>query len=321
MDTIGVVIIGRNEGKHLKECLIPLAGQKSPILYVDSASSDNSVAIARQSGVEVLQLDASCPMSPAIARNSGAKRILELNPHLQYIQFVDGDTVLEKNWLSEGQKIFKERNDVAIVSGDLKEKNDTSSIYKQVSSMEWMRHPGEIQHCGGNCMVRATIFRNVKGFNTDILSGEDTEFCLRIRRLRWKIFHTPQIMGVHNSHVDTFPTFWKRSMRTGYAYQQISQMYINDPEKLFVKENRSNWIFGGLIPLAALFLIPFTSGWSLLLLLAYPLLIVKIYLNINQQIPPKMAFLYSVHCAMMKIPGFIGALQFIFRKKPDYFSK
>jgi glycosyltransferase involved in cell wall biosynthesis len=54
---VGVVAIGRNEGKRLEACLISILSQVSRVVYVDSGSSDGSVAYARSVGVEVVEVD------------------------------------------------------------------------------------------------------------------------------------------------------------------------------------------------------------------------------------------------------------------------
>ena len=57
-DTVGAVVIGRNEGQRLIRCLSSLAGRVSPIVYVDSGSTDGSLDIARRTpGVRVLALE------------------------------------------------------------------------------------------------------------------------------------------------------------------------------------------------------------------------------------------------------------------------
>ena len=54
--TVGVVIIGRNEGPRLKACFESICGATAPLVYVDSGSTDKSVAIAKNSGIEVVEL-------------------------------------------------------------------------------------------------------------------------------------------------------------------------------------------------------------------------------------------------------------------------
>ena len=51
---IGVVVIGRNEGVRLKRCLASLVGAAQLVVYVDSGSTDASVRMARELGVEVI---------------------------------------------------------------------------------------------------------------------------------------------------------------------------------------------------------------------------------------------------------------------------
>ncbi|MEO0691400.1 MAG: glycosyltransferase, partial [Pseudomonadota bacterium] len=46
--TIAAVAIGRNEGERLVRCLTSLAGQVERLVYVDSGSTDGSVAAARR---------------------------------------------------------------------------------------------------------------------------------------------------------------------------------------------------------------------------------------------------------------------------------
>lgn len=72
--TVAAVAIGRNEGARLVACLESMVGRVDPIIYVDSGSTDNSVAEARARGAEVVELDMSIPFTAARARNAGAAR-------------------------------------------------------------------------------------------------------------------------------------------------------------------------------------------------------------------------------------------------------
>ncbi len=95
--TYGVVVIGRNEGERLKQCLNSAAGSECTV-YVDSGSTDGSVEWARDRGVEVVQLDMSRGFTAARARNAGFARLRELAPQQEYVQFVDGDCELRQEW-------------------------------------------------------------------------------------------------------------------------------------------------------------------------------------------------------------------------------
>src|SRR5688572_1013959 len=91
-DSVGVVVIGRNEGERLKRCLRSLLDQGArPIVYVDSGSVDDSVEFARSLGVEVVNLDTSIPFTMARGRNAGFAELDRRYPNLSWVQFVDGD--------------------------------------------------------------------------------------------------------------------------------------------------------------------------------------------------------------------------------------
>ena len=52
MSTVGIVAIGRNEGERLHRCLNSVVGRGLTLVYVDSGSTDGSIKLARNLGVE-----------------------------------------------------------------------------------------------------------------------------------------------------------------------------------------------------------------------------------------------------------------------------
>jgi glycosyltransferase involved in cell wall biosynthesis len=97
---LGAVAIGRNEGEQLRSCLKSLIKEVDAVVFVDSGSTDQSVAVAKLLGVEVVELDMSQPFTMALGRNAGWRRLLELRPELSVIQFVDGDVEVFPGWLN-----------------------------------------------------------------------------------------------------------------------------------------------------------------------------------------------------------------------------
>ncbi|MGB0911952.1 MAG: glycosyltransferase, partial [Phaeobacter italicus] len=51
---VGAVVIGRNEGQRLIDCLTSMRGQVARIVYVDSGSTDGSQDAATALGAEVV---------------------------------------------------------------------------------------------------------------------------------------------------------------------------------------------------------------------------------------------------------------------------
>ena len=116
---IGAVVIGRNEGGRLARCLDSVVHRVLVTVYVDSGSSDGSVALARSRSTEVVELDPSSGFTAARARNEGFQRLLEVRPSLEYVQFIDGDCELLDAWLETAGAELGRDPDLAAVCGGL----------------------------------------------------------------------------------------------------------------------------------------------------------------------------------------------------------
>jgi glycosyltransferase involved in cell wall biosynthesis len=219
-NALGIVVIGRNEGERLRGCLSSIP-QGIPVVYVDSASTDGSVATAQSFSSEVLQLDLSIPFTAARARNTGFARLAELVPGLAYVQFIDGDCELERSWLTTGRD-FLERNPLAAaVCGRRRERNPEGSIYNRFCDDEWNTPVGEAEACGGDVLFRAEAFVDAAGYDVALIAGEEPELCARLRAVGWQIWRLDAPMTVHDAAMDRFSQWWKRAMRSGYGYAQV----------------------------------------------------------------------------------------------------
>ena len=101
--SLGIVVIGRNEGERLRACLDSLQGLGCPIVYVDSGSADGSVGRARPLCDQVIELDPARPFSAARARNEGFQALVLAQPQTEFVQFLDGDCTLLPGWLDAGR--------------------------------------------------------------------------------------------------------------------------------------------------------------------------------------------------------------------------
>jgi GT2 family glycosyltransferase len=275
--TIGVVAIGRNEGDRLKRCLGSVRSTVQHVVYVDSGSTDDSVAFSRAQGVSVVELDLSVPFTAARARNQGLKRLLELQPSLDYVFFVDGDCEVVPGWLDTAGQWLDAHSDFAIVWGFRRERFPEKSVYNLLCDAEWLDYPtGETKFCGGDALIRTHAFRQVQGYRADLICGEEPEMCIRLREAGWRIWHSLDAMTIHDAAMYRFSQWWKRSQRTGYAYAQAVVLHGEPPESQGVAESRRAWTWGFFLPLTTLSLTAFFGPWCLLLLLAYPLQVTRI---------------------------------------------
>ena len=98
MSATAVVVIGRNEGERLRRCFLSVCGPGTTVVYVDSGSTDDSLATARAMGVDVVELDMRIPFTAARARNDGWRRVQAIAAGADVVQFVDGDCELWPDW-------------------------------------------------------------------------------------------------------------------------------------------------------------------------------------------------------------------------------
>lgn len=311
---IGAVAIGRNEGDRLVRCLKSLMASLpsgTPIVYVDSGSTDGSVAFAESLGIHVVNLDLSVPFTMARGRNAGLHYLTQHFPHLQYVQFIDGDCELLPGWLAPAIATLENHPTTAIVCGRRRERFPERSIYNRLADMEWNTPVGETDACGGDALMRVEAIQAVGGYNETLIAGEEPEMCVRLRQQGWKIQRIAVDMTLHDAAMTEFRQWWRRMIRGGWAMAAWSDLHGAAPERFMVRENRKHWIWVLELPLFAIGLSVLTKGLSLLVLLGYPLLGFKIYRYRRRQGDASAdARWYAVFCLIAKLPETVGRLRY-----------
>lgn len=309
LENVGVVAIGRNEGERLGRCLASLSGIAKRVVYVDSRSSDDSVGKARAMRVNVVELDTRLPFTAARARNEGFTRLLELAPHLDYVQFVDGDCEVAGGWLRAAAEFLDAQPDVAAVCGRRRERHPEHSIYNLLCDIEWDTPIGETRACGGDAMVRVDAFKKVQGYRAHLIAGEDPEICVRLRGAGWRIWRLGREMTVHDAALSRFGQWWKRSLRAGYAYAQGADLHGALPERHCVRESRGIWFWGMGMPLGIVTLSAFLGGWALLLMAIYPLQVVR--LAVSGKRSRRENWWHALFLVVGKFPEALGQAKFM----------
>src|SRR6056297_2784435 len=200
-DRIGVVAIGRNEGERLDACLRSLktiGGDDLLAVYVDSGSTDGSVQKAQSLNIVVEELDMSTPFTAARARNAGFARLIESNPELEYVQFIDGDCEMVAGWIEFAVAFLDSNAEAAVVCGHRRERYPERSVYNLLCDIDWDGPVGEAKACGGDSVMRVTSFRGVTGFRNDLIAGEEPELCVRLRQADWRVFRLDREMCRHD---------------------------------------------------------------------------------------------------------------------------
>lgn len=311
MTAVDVVLIGRNEGQRLVAALDAAIGAARRVVYVDSGSTDASVAEAEKRGAAVVKLDMSVPFTAARARNAGFEALAAGEIAPEYVQFIDGDCALVPGYLAKASAHLDAHPKLALVTGWREEIHRDASVYNQLTDFEWHRPAGQIDACGGDMMVRAEAFTQIGGFDPTVIAAEDDEFCTRLRKAGWQLERIPERMTRHDAAMHSFGQWWQRAVRTGHGFAQVGHLH---PE-YFVKERRRALAYGLALPLVGLVVMGFALWLLLPVLGVYVLNWQRTAKGLQSEgLPAPEARSHAVLLTLSKFPNLIGMALFHWRR-------
>jgi GT2 family glycosyltransferase len=285
MVVLGVVAIGRNEGARLTACLKSAQRVSEHVVYVDSGSRDDSVALARRLGVPPLELDGTRTFTAARARNEGFAWLRARVPGLSHVQFLDGDSELAPDFIPKALAHLDTHPRSAAACGLVRERHPEHSIYNRLCDVEWQAPVGKTHSCGGTLLVRAQAFEEVGGFAPELIAGEEPDLCTRWAAAGWQVWRIDAPMAIHDAAITRFGQWWIRNMRSGHATSQaLSRKHLREERHL--REVISNVVWA--LP----------PAWPL-----WPVLWCRVYLR-------KRDFAYATFIVLGKLPHCAGQLKF-----------
>jgi GT2 family glycosyltransferase len=312
LSKVGVVAIGRNEGERLERCLNSVKGL--PLVYVDSGSSDNSVAFAHSVGAYCVELDMTRPFTAARARNTGFHALLERHPGLDWVMFVDGDCEVQPNWLAQALEVAERDAKIAAVCGRRRERYPSSSVYNEMCDIEWNTPVGDAKACGGDALYRVSVFQQVGGFDDSFIAGEEPELCFRIREHGYSIRRIDAEMTLHDAAMTRVGQWWKRTERSGHAYLlNYFKHGTKNAERFKFQEIRSILLWAGIYLVLLVMTLLMRSPVPLVLLaLLIASQAAKMTLaqpRLKAQYGKPATFRYCVFVMLGKIPQALGVIR------------
>ena len=309
---VSVVVIGRNEGERLARCLDSVVqarwGQMAyELIYVDSRSTDGSVALARALGATTLVV-ADVKPNAAKARNLGWQAACG-----EFILFLDGDTQLHPDFVTHALATLNEPK-LCAAWGHRRESRPEQSLYTRVLDLDWVYPTGRTLYFGGDVLVRRAALDGVNGFDPTLNAGEEPEMCARLRAAGWEIEHIDVPMTLHDLAVTTFRAYWLRAYRSGIAYAEVAQRMKLRGDVLWQYEAQRDFrhavvfILAPFIWVAALWLSPHLA----LAMVALALLFVARTARRCQWKAPGqwgLCACYALHAHFQKIPALFGQLK------------
>jgi len=319
---IGFVVIGRNEGGRLEQCLRSVLAVSNRVVYADSASTDGSIERAESLGVAVVKLPPDGRLTAARGRNAGYKELQARFGDCETVQFLDGDCILQPEWLPEAVGFLRHHPKVAVVCGRRFEAHPDASVYNRLCDQEWDTPIGEATECGGDALVRAAAFDEVGGYRPELQAGEEPEMTARMRAAGWQIWRIDTPMTEHDARIHTLAQWWRRTQRGGFGYAQVWTATKRLPQRLYARQLRSAAFWAFIVPAVIIIAAIVLNQLAVLVLL--PLVYAVQLVRIATHSTPEGGWARAALILLAKFPEAIGAARFLLsggnRHMPEYKS-
>jgi GT2 family glycosyltransferase len=230
---VSIIIPTKNNADILERCLTSIRYLDYPkdeieVIIVDGHSSDDTVEIAKKYGCRIVYEEEG---TIGGARNIGVERSSG-----DYIVFTDADCVVDRDWLKNLLREFKDEK-VASVGGPNITPDDDTEFAKCVGViLELLSKPGarytlnadrvlEVYHnptC--NSAYRRGVFQEVGGFNPKLVTCDDEELDYRIREKGYSILFTPHAKVYHYRR-STWKKFAKMAWNYGIGRAQAIKLH------------------------------------------------------------------------------------------------
>jgi glycosyltransferase involved in cell wall biosynthesis len=222
---VSIVVPVKNSANTLELCLSALARQSYQhieIIIVDNGSADQTVAIAKRHGAQIIRSGGRLPA----ARNAGARIAAG-----KYQLHIDSDMELDPESVAQCMAAVSEGADAVT----LPEQNVATGYWMRAFSFGKELGRGVPGFEGVRFISRAR-FEQVSGFDESLLAGEDRDFFLRLAKVGARFGRIQAITKHHVEHLTIGDIFKKTAnyTRTRQSFtQKHPSVYRNDKANLF----------------------------------------------------------------------------------------
>jgi GT2 family glycosyltransferase len=202
---VSIIIVNYNGKDLLKDCLESIKKidyTNYEIILVDNNSSDDSMEFVKENylNIQIIKLDSNFGF--AYPNNIGAKKARG-----KFLLFLNNDTIVEPNFLTELLKPFALDPKIAICQSLLLKPNgdvDSSGDFIDSIGVTFSSHekPAEIKEIfsakAASMLMKKDIFEKLEGFDEKFFASfEDVDIGWRARILGYKIVVNPHSIVYH----------------------------------------------------------------------------------------------------------------------------
>ncbi|MBS1952675.1 MAG: PqqD family peptide modification chaperone [Cyanobacteria bacterium SZAS-4] len=233
---IDVVIVAKNEQRHLGAVLSALSAQKhlqEPInvIVVDNGSTDNTAAIATANGATLLHCSGSLGKARNVGIASGTRDL---------VAFLDAHSVPSPNWATSMSNAFKNHDDLGAVMGSIEnisERPGTRMFAKNsiFSSPErlWRSTISGLDSPlpwipTGNCMYRRSALDAAGGFDESLFRCEDTDLSWKVVLKGYQLLYLPDASVKHYDNAGA-TSYLRKYYHYGAGAAELAQLYGMKP--------------------------------------------------------------------------------------------
>ena len=220
---ISIVVPAFNSEKTIGKCLDSLLAQDYPedsyeIIVIDNNSTDSTLDIIEK--YPVLKFSEKNYQSAYAARNVGIKVSKG-----EIIAFIDSDCEADTNWLTQGVKLFADKNIVGVGGKILsldpvtwveryEQRRSAHDSRTRMGSSRVAEKSAEIS--GGNAFFRKKIFDELGLFSTNRAIGLDSALCYAIQaKTGYKLVYASESI-VYHKQAQTVKQLKYQNLSYGY---------------------------------------------------------------------------------------------------------
>jgi len=191
---ISFVIPVRDDAERLRRCLDSIVrasgGSAVELIVADNGSKDGSPEVAQQAGASVLTLP-GVPVAQMRNRAAATARAA-------LIAFVDADHEIGRDWVKAALAAM---TDAHVWAAGAEYDGPTPNTWVQRIYDRFRAHRDVMTPVdwlpSGNLVVRRQAFDQVDGFDENLESCEDVDFCRRIRHGGGQLLSVPTLRSTH----------------------------------------------------------------------------------------------------------------------------